>query len=68
MSDDQKEPAKFAIGDRVRTSAQAPRDYRQRDGTVTEIGPGESEFRVEFEDGRRPTTGYLVSSCLDKVR
>ena len=68
MSDGTTEPAKFAIGDRVRANAQAPRDYRRRDGTVTEIGPGESEFRVEFEDGRRPTTGYLVASVLESAR
>jgi hypothetical protein len=67
MSADTKEPAEFAIGDRVRTNALAPREYRRRDGTVTEIGPGASEFRVEFEDGRRPTTAYLLASCLDKA-
>jgi hypothetical protein len=68
MSDVTPDPAKCAIGDRVRANAQAPRDDRRRDGTVTEIGPGDSEFRVEFEDGREPTTGYLVASVLESAR
>jgi hypothetical protein len=59
--------ASFMIGDRVRANERAPGDYRDRDGTITEIGPGQSEFRVEFEDGRQPTTGYLRSSWLDKA-
>ncbi len=41
-----------------------PEGYCDRTGTVTEIGPGESEYRVEFEDDQRPTTGYLSSACL----
>ena len=52
------------MGDRVRVTDGAPQDYRARTGTVTEIGPGESEYRVEFEDDRRPTTGYLDASYL----
>jgi hypothetical protein len=67
MTDDIREPARFAIGDRVFANAQAPRDYRRRQGTVTELGPGESEFRVEFDDARQPTTGYLKLSWLDMV-
>jgi hypothetical protein len=55
---------KFELGDRVRVNDAGPEDYRDRIGSVTEIGPGESEYRVEFEDDRRPTTGYLFSSCL----
>ena len=58
---------KFAVGDPARANGRAPRDYRGRDGTITEIGAGRSEFRVEFEDGGRPTTGYLKSSWLDPV-
>jgi len=64
MSADTKEPAEFAIGDRVHTNAQAPREYRRRDGTITEIGPGASEFRVEFEDGHKqpvPSARCLIS-------
>ena len=53
--------SKFSIGDRVRANDRAPHEYRGRDGTITEIGPGEPEFRVEFDDGRQPTTGYLTS-------
>jgi hypothetical protein len=57
----------FSIGDRVRANDRAPHEYRGRDGTITEIGPGQPEFRVEFDDGRQPTTGYLMSSWLDKA-
>jgi hypothetical protein len=66
-SDDKNEPPGLAVGDRVRANPQAPQDYRRRDGTITEIGPGASEFRVEFDDARQPTTGYLTSLWLDKV-
>jgi hypothetical protein len=65
--DENGAPPRFAVGDRVRANPQAPRDYRTRDGTITELGPGASEFRVEFDDARQPTTGYLLSSCLEKL-
>jgi hypothetical protein len=58
---------KFAIGDQARANDKAPGDYEDRTGIVTEIGPGKSEFRVEFDDGQQPTTGYLMSWCLDKT-
>jgi hypothetical protein len=58
---------KFQVGDAARANDQAPSDYRDRRGLVTELGPGTSEYRVEFEDGRQPTTGYLVSAWLDRV-
>jgi hypothetical protein len=58
--------AKFSVGDRARPNKHAPSDYLGRDGMVTEIGPGKSEYRVEFEDGRQPTTGYLMSWWLDR--
>jgi hypothetical protein len=64
---DKSEPPRFVIGDRVRANPQAPRDYRRREGTITEIGPGASEFRVEFDDARQPTTGYLMAPWLEKV-
>ena len=36
---------------------------------MTELGPGKSEYRVEFEDGRQPTTGYLdVRAAADVQR
>jgi len=54
----------FEVGDRIRVVDSGPADYRGRIGTVTEVGPGESEYRVEFEDDRRPTTGYLDASYL----
>ena len=55
----------FRIGDGARANDRAPRDYVGRIGMITEFGPGESEFRVEFEDGRQPTTGYLRSGWLE---
>ena len=60
-------PRKFAIGDRVRINDKAPGDYSEREGTITEIGPGQSEYRVEIDDGATPTTGYLSSICLDRM-
>ena len=60
------ERAKFQVGDRVRVNRKAPADYVDRVGTITELGPGESEYRVEFEDGQMPTTGYLSDTCLDR--
>jgi hypothetical protein len=60
-------PPDFTIGDHVLANDLAPRDYRRRDGIVTEIGPGTLEFRIEFEDGRQPTTGYLLSQWLHRT-
>jgi hypothetical protein len=57
----------FSIGDHVLANDQAPGDYRRRNGIITEIGPGTLEFRVEFEDGRQPTTGYLQSEWLYRM-
>ena len=57
----------FSIGDPVLANDQAPGDYRRRTGIITEIGPGTLEFRVEFEDGRQPTTGYLRSDWLSRM-
>jgi hypothetical protein len=57
----------LAIGDAVRANGKAPADYRGRTGIVTEMGPGDAEYRVEFEDGERPTTGYLTSAWLDRA-
>jgi hypothetical protein len=57
----------FAIGDSTRVNDHGPSDYRDRLGLVTEIGPEKNEYRVEFEDGQTPTTGYLMSWWLDPV-
>lgn len=57
----------FQVGDRVHVNKKAPADYVDRVGTVTELGPGESEYRVEFEDGQMPTTAYLSGTCLDRT-
>ncbi len=54
----------YGVGDIVRVSPAAPREYKGRTGIVSEIGPGESEYRVEFEDGNMPTTGYLPAAWL----
>ena len=58
---------KFELGDRVRANDKAPGDYRERVGHVSELGPGQSEYRVEFDDGEQPTTGYLQSAWLERV-
>jgi hypothetical protein len=58
-------PAAIDVGSRVRVNDQAPADYTSREGFVTELGPGQSEYRVEFDDGRKPTTGYLMAGWLD---
>ena len=60
------EARSYSVGDVVHVSSDAPRDYRGRTGTVTEIGPGDTEYRVEFEDGERPTTGYLPAAWLNR--
>ena len=57
---------KFSVGDSAYVNDQAPADYRERTGIITEVGPGKSEYRIEFEDGQTPTTGYLMSSLLEK--
>jgi hypothetical protein len=57
---------KFGIGDNARVNDNGPSDYRHRLGFVTELGPGKNEYRVEFEDGKTPTTGYLMSWWLDR--
>jgi len=54
----------FAVGDVVRVSPAAPNDYKGRTAIITEIGPNDDEYRVEFEDGGWPTTGYLVVAWL----
>ncbi len=54
----------YAVGDVVRVSPVAPVEYKGRTGIVTEVGPGDGEYRIEFEDGDRPTTGYLIAAWL----
>ncbi len=62
-----RQPAAFQVGDRVRAHGHGlPLDYAGREGTVTEVDAGPSGYRVEFEDGRRPTTGYLKGEWLDR--
>ncbi|HEY2152259.1 MAG TPA: hypothetical protein VGH34_15730 [Vicinamibacterales bacterium] len=58
---------RFSVGDRVKANGNAPPSYRGRNGIVTELGPDQTECRVEFEDGAVATTGYLRSSWLDPV-
>ena len=54
----------YTVGDMVLVSSVAPPDYRGRTGIVTEVGPGDGEYRIEFEDGDRPTTAYLSAAWL----
>ena len=54
----------YTVGDMVRVSPAAPPDYKGRTGIVTEVGPGDGEYRIEFEDGDRPTTAYLSATWL----
>lgn len=56
---------KFAIGDPVRANEHAPATYRDRIGTVAQIGPAKSEYRVEFTDDPTCPYGYLMSWWLD---
>jgi hypothetical protein len=58
----------FTIGDFVETTSDAPPEYRQRVGFITETGPGHDEYRVEFEDGDTPTTGYLNAVYLREAQ
>ena len=55
---------RFGEGDLVIANNQAPTEYRGRRGVITEVTVGGTEFRVEFEDGVRPTTGYMKSEWL----
>jgi hypothetical protein len=57
--------SRFKVGDLVMANSKAPGDYRGRRGHITEVSTDDAEFRVEFEDGLRPTTGYLLARWLD---
>jgi hypothetical protein len=59
--------SELALGDTVEIAPDAPAEYRRRIGFVTELGPGGREYRIEFEDGETPTTGYLKAECLRKT-
>jgi hypothetical protein len=58
-------PWTFRVGDLAYVTDEAPEVYQGREALITEIGIGSSEYRVEFEDGRRPTTGYLMAWWLE---
>jgi hypothetical protein len=58
---------KLSVGEPARANDKAPAEYRNRFGIITELGPGRTDYRIEFEDGQRPTTGYLSSRWLDPV-
>ena len=57
-------PARFKEGDLVIVNRRAPAEYRGRRGIITEVTTGETEFRVEFDDSVRPTTGYVKAEWL----
>jgi hypothetical protein len=56
---------RFTVGDAVMANSHAPGNYRDRRGHVTEVAADGTECRIEFEDGLRPTTGYLPARWLD---
>jgi hypothetical protein len=59
-------PMKFKVGDQVNVNDKAPSDYAGRTGTIGGVGPGRSEYRVEFTDGGH-AYGYLMSWWLDQA-
>lgn len=63
LSPDRRSP-RFHIGDAVVPNDSAPKEYRGRPGRVTEVGISAFDYRVEFEDGLLPTTGYLKTTWL----
>jgi hypothetical protein len=60
---------KFQIGDRVSANDKAPGDYQDRVGTIAEIGPGRSEYGVEFgDDGTgNASSCHLMSWWLERA-
>ena len=57
---------RFAVGDRVRATADAPANFDGRTGVVRDIGPGRNEYRVRF--GEDPTdVGLLYAQWLERV-
>jgi hypothetical protein len=58
------EEPKFAIGVRVVANDHAPTSYRGRVGSVSGIGPGKSEYRINYGDDRTPEHAQLMSWCL----
>jgi len=63
---DIRKPAvlRLSEGDLVIANTHAPAEYRGRRGLISEVTVGGTEFRVEFDDGVRPTTGYLKAEWL----
>ena len=49
-----------AFAEYLRGNDHAPNAYRDRVGTITEIGPSTSEYRVDYDDDGQPY-GYLMS-------
>lgn len=59
-------PSRFNVGDHVMTNYLAPVGYRARRGRITDIRDSEMEYLVEFEDGLRPITGFLMAKWLER--
>ncbi len=57
---------RFHIGDQVIVKEKALLEHRARRGLITEISSDGMECRVEFEDGRQPTTAYVLSKWLER--
>ena len=55
----------FTRGDIVMANGGAPGKYRDRRGHIIAVSADGAEFRIEFEDGLQPTTGYLKARWLD---
>jgi hypothetical protein len=56
---------RLTVGDAVMANEKAPKDFHNRRGVIAALGPGGAVARVLFDDGLRPTTGYLRSRWLE---
>jgi hypothetical protein len=63
-ADAQSARPRLQVGGLVMANGRAPGNYRGRRGLITEIGDV-GEYRVEFDDGLQPTTGYLKAAWLE---
>jgi hypothetical protein len=55
---------KFAIGVRVVANDHAPMSYRGRVGSVSGIGPGKSEYRINYGNDHSPEHAQVMSWWL----
>jgi len=57
---------RFAVGDRVRATEEAPANFDGRVGVIREIGPGKNEYRVRFGDDKTDV-GLLYAQWLERA-